>query len=85
MAGAICPEPVMREVIERMHMSEVTIGYGMTETSPISFQTSPDDPLERRVTTVGRVQPHLECKLVDEKGDVVPSAPPGSCAPAAIR
>jgi fatty-acyl-CoA synthase len=72
MAGAVCPEPVMREVIERMHMSEVTIGYGMTETSPISFQTSPDDPLERRVTTVGRVQPHLECKLVDEKGDEVP-------------
>ncbi|HEY5459319.1 MAG TPA: AMP-binding protein [Sphingomicrobium sp.] len=77
MAGAVCPEPVMREVIERMHMSEVTIGYGMTETSPISFQTSPDDPLERRVTTVGRVQPHLECKLVDEQGDVVPIGSPG--------
>ena len=77
MAGAVCPEPVMREVIERMHMSEVTIAYGMTETSPISFQTSPDDPLERRVATVGRVQPHLECKLVDEKGDVVPVGSPG--------
>ena len=72
MAGAICPEPVMREVIERMHMRDVTIGYGMTETSPISFQSSPDDPLARRVTTVGRVQPHIECKLVDENGDVVP-------------
>ncbi|HTK59495.1 MAG TPA: AMP-binding protein [Sphingomicrobium sp.] len=77
MAGALCPEPVMREVIERMHMREVTIGYGMTETSPISFQTSPDDPLEKRVETVGRVQPHLECKMVDESGDVVPLGKPG--------
>ncbi len=77
MAGAVCPEPVMREVIERMHMRDVTIGYGMTETSPISFQTDADDPLDRRVTTVGRVQPHLECKLVDEHGDVVPVGTPG--------
>ena len=77
MAGAVCPEPVMREVIERMHMSEVTIGYGMTETSPISFQTDPDDPLEKRVETVGRVQPHLECKLVDENGEIVPVGTPG--------
>ncbi len=77
MAGAICPEPVMREVIERMHMSEVTIAYGMTETSPISFQTSPDDPLLRKVSTVGRVQPHLECKLVDENGQTVPVGTPG--------
>ncbi len=77
MAGAVCPEPVMREVIERMHMTDVTIGYGMTETSPISFQTSPDDPLEKRVETVGRVQPHLECKLVDEQGNIVPVGTPG--------
>jgi fatty-acyl-CoA synthase len=77
MAGAICPEPVMREVIERMNMREVTIGYGMTETSPISFQTDPDDPLEKRVETVGRVQPHLECKLVDEAGNIVPVGTPG--------
>ncbi|MCL6741995.1 AMP-binding protein [Sphingomonas sp. RB56-2] len=77
MAGAICPEPVMREVIERMHMSEVTIGYGMTETSPISFQTDPDDPLEKRVETVGRVQPHLECKMVDGEGNIVPVGTPG--------
>ena len=77
MAGAICPEPVMREVIDRMHMSEVTIAYGMTETSPISFQTSPDDPLIRRVSTVGRVQPHLDCKLVDENGETVPIGTPG--------
>ena len=77
MAGAICPEPLMREVIDRMHMSEVTIAYGMTETSPISFQTATDDPLERRVSTVGRVQPHLECKLVDESGNIVPVGTPG--------
>ena len=77
MAGAICPEPLMREVIDRMHMSEVTIAYGMTETSPISFQTATDDPLERRVSTVGRVQPHLECKLVDENGKTVPVGTPG--------
>ena len=77
MAGAICPEPLMREVIDRMHMSEVTIAYGMTETSPISFQTATDDPLERRVSTVGRVQPHLECKLVDETGKTVPVGSPG--------
>jgi fatty-acyl-CoA synthase len=77
MAGAICPEPVMREVIERMNMREVTIGYGMTETSPISFQTDPDDPLEKRVETVGRVQPHLECKMVDENGEIVTLGTPG--------
>ena len=77
MAGAICPEPLMREVVDRMHMSEVTIAYGMTETSPISFQTATDDPLERRVSTVGRVQPHLECKLVDETGQTVPVGSPG--------
>src|SRR5207237_7586802 len=58
MAGAPCPEEVMRRVIERMHMRDVTIAYGMTETSPVSFQTSPADTLERRVATVGRVQPH---------------------------
>ena len=60
MAGSPCPVEVMKQVIERMHMAGVTIAYGMTETSPVSFQTGPDDPLERRVSTVGRVQPHLE-------------------------
>ena len=59
MAGAPCPVEVMRRVISEMHMTEVTIGYGMTETSPISFQSSTDDPLDRRVSTVGSVQPHL--------------------------
>ncbi len=72
MAGAPCPIETMRKVIARMHMSEVTIAYGMTETSPISFQSSLDDPLERRVSTVGRIQPHLEMKIVDQVGRIVP-------------
>jgi fatty-acyl-CoA synthase len=62
----------MRKVIARLHMSQVTIAYGMTETSPISFQSSLDDPLERRVSTVGRIQPHLEVKVVDGAGRIVP-------------
>jgi fatty-acyl-CoA synthase len=65
MAGSPCPVEVMRKVIERMHMDEVTICYGMTETSPVSTQTTADDPLERRVSTVGRVHPHVEIKIVD--------------------
>jgi len=72
MAGAPCPIEVMRRVISEMHMSEITIGYGMTETSPISFQSDVDEPLERRVSTVGRVQPHLEVKIVDVQGRIVP-------------
>ncbi len=71
MAGAPCPVEVMRRVISEMHMTEVTIGYGMTETSPISFQSSTDEPLERRVSTVGRVQPHVEVKIVDSHGRIV--------------
>ena len=77
MAGSPCPIEVMRRVVGEMHMSEVTIAYGMTETSPVSFQTVPDDPLERRVDSVGRVHPHLEVKLVDERGQVVPRGTPG--------
>ena len=72
MGGAPCPIEVMREVVDRMHMREVTIAYGMTETSPISFQSGRDDPLELRVSTVGRVQPHLEVKIVDADGRSVP-------------
>ncbi|MFO8046485.1 MAG: AMP-binding protein [Halomonas sp.] len=64
MAGSICPIEVMRKVIERMNMKDVTICYGMTETSPVSFQTQTDAPLEKRVTTVGTIHPHLEVKLV---------------------
>ena len=77
MAGAICPEPLMRQVVERLNMRDVTIAYGMTETSPVSFQTAPDDPFERRVGSIGRVQPHLECKIIDADGNIVPSGEPG--------
>jgi fatty-acyl-CoA synthase len=78
MAGSPCPVEVMRKVVERMHMSEVTICYGMTETSPVSTQTGADDPLERRVSTVGRVHPHVEIKVVDPvDGRVVPRGEPG--------
>ncbi|EKT4468417.1 AMP-binding protein [Pseudomonas putida] len=72
MAGATCPIEVMRRVIEQMHMAQVQIAYGMTETSPVSLQTGPDDELELRVTTVGRTQPQLESKLVDAHGTIVP-------------
>jgi fatty-acyl-CoA synthase len=72
MAGSPCPVEVMRRVIERMHMSEVGICYGMTETSPVSTQTAPDDPLEKRVGSVGRVQEHIEIKVVDpESGETM--------------
>ena len=77
MAGSPCPTEVMKQVIERMHMPEVTIAYGMTETSPVSFQSSCDDSLERRVSTVGRIQPHLEVKIVDDQGRIVPRDQPG--------
>ena len=62
----------MRRVIDRMHMREVTIAYGMTETSPISFQSNVDDPIDRRVATVGRIHPHVEVKIVDESSRIVP-------------
>jgi len=77
MAGSPCPVEVMRKVIDRMHMKEVGIAYGMTETSPVSFQSAGDDPLERRVGTVGRVQPHLEVKIIGDDGAIVPRGQPG--------
>jgi fatty-acyl-CoA synthase len=77
MAGAPCPIEVMKDVASKMHMSEITIAYGMTETSPVSFQSSRDDPLELRVSTVGRIQPHLEVKIVDRQGQVVPRGEAG--------
>jgi fatty-acyl-CoA synthase len=77
MAGAPCPIEVMKEVASTMHMSEITIAYGMTETSPVSFQSSRDDPLELRVSTVGRIQPHLEVKIVDRQGRIVPRGEAG--------
>ena len=72
MAGSPCPIAVMHRVVDQMHMPEVTIAYGMTETSPVSFQSSVDDSLERRVSTVGRIQPHLQVKIIDASGAVVP-------------
>jgi fatty-acyl-CoA synthase len=77
MAGAPCPIEVMKEVASFMHMSEITIAYGMTETSPVSFQSNRGDPLELRVSTVGRIQPHLEVKIVDRHGRVVPRGDAG--------
>ena len=72
MAGSPCPIEVMKRVFDEMSMSQVTIAYGMTETSPVSFMTSTDDPLERRVSTVGRAHPHVEVKIIDAEGAVVP-------------
>ena len=71
MAGSPCPTEVMKRVVDEMNMTEVTIAYGMTETSPVSFQSSTDDTLERRVSTVGRIFPHVEAKIIDEDGKVV--------------
>jgi fatty-acyl-CoA synthase len=72
MAGAPCPIEIMRRAVSSMNLSEITIAYGMTETSPVSFQTTTDDPLERRVATVGRIHPHIEVKIVDAEGRIVP-------------
>ncbi len=72
MAGSPCPIATMRAVIERLNMAEVTIGYGMTETSPLTTQTATDDPLEERVTTVGRVHPHAEAKIIGPDGQALP-------------
>src|SRR5580704_10992856 len=77
MAGSPCPIEVMKRAVETMHLSEITIAYGMTETSPVSFQSSTEDPLDRRVSTVGRVQPHVEVKIVDDQGRIVPRGTPG--------
>ncbi|MGF1597856.1 MAG: AMP-binding protein [Acidimicrobiales bacterium] len=78
MAGSPCPVEVMKQCIERMNMDEVTICYGMTETSPVSTQTATDDPIDKRVGTVGRAHPHVEIKIVDpETGEIVPRGVPG--------
>ena len=78
MAGSPCPIETMKSVRTAMHMEEVTICYGMTETSPVSTQSSVDDPVDKRVTTVGRVHPHLEIKVVDPAtGRIVPRGAPG--------
>lgn len=72
MAGSPCPVETMKDVVTRMHMREVTIAYGMTETSPVSFQSGTADSLDKRTMTVGRIQPHLEVKIVDTAGNIVP-------------
>jgi fatty-acyl-CoA synthase len=77
MAGSPCPIEVMKRAVDLMHLNEITIAYGMTETSPVSFQSSTEDPLDRRVSTVGRVQPHVEVKIVDSEGRIVPRGIPG--------
>jgi fatty-acyl-CoA synthase len=78
MAGSPCPVEVMKRVVSEMHMTEVTICYGMTETSPVSTQTTADDDMDRRVSTVGRVHPHVEVKIIDpETGLVLPRGVPG--------
>ncbi len=77
MAGSPCPIEVMKRVVAQMHMTEITIAYGMTETSPVSFQSSTADSLERRVSTVGRIHPHVEVKIIDAEGRAVPRGQPG--------
>lgn len=72
MAGAPCPIEVMKQVQTKMNMTDVTIAYGMTETSPVSFQSEVDDPVEKRVSSVGRIHPHVEVKIIDEEGKTVP-------------
>lgn len=72
MAGSICPKSLMEKSIKYLNCRELTICYGMTETSPVSFQTSPTDSFEKQVSTVGRLLPHTECKIVDTDGRVVP-------------
>jgi fatty-acyl-CoA synthase len=77
MAPTPCPIEVMKRAVAKMNLREITIAYGMTETSPVSFQSSTTDPLERRVSTVGRIQPHIEVKVVDREGRIVPTGTPG--------
>lgn len=72
MAGAPCPIEIMKRVYDDMNLREITIAYGMTETSPVSFQSSVDDPIEKRVSTVGRIHPHVEVKIADEQGNALP-------------
>jgi fatty-acyl-CoA synthase len=77
MAGAPCPIEVMRRCMAQMHLSEITIAYGMTETSPVSTQTTTDDPVARRTSTVGRVHPHVEVKIIDAEGRIIPRGTSG--------
>ena len=85
MAGAPCPIEVMKQVQGQMNMTEVTIAYGMTETSPVSFQSNVDDPIDKRVSSVGRIHPHVEVKIIDPEGSWCPWANRVSWRPGAIR
>ncbi|WP_366141194.1 AMP-binding protein [uncultured Tateyamaria sp.] len=76
-AGAPCPAELMKRIMSEMHMDQITIAYGMTETGPVSTQTSVDDPVQRRVETVGRVLPHTEIKIADGEGRITPRGTPG--------
>ncbi|KAL5498673.1 hypothetical protein ACEPAH_2028 [Sanghuangporus vaninii] len=76
-AGSPVPIELMQRLIRELNMTELTVAYGMTETSPVSFQTMPDDPLVKRTETVGRIQPHVKAKLIDPEGNVVPVGTPG--------
>src|SRR5437764_8061637 len=76
-AGSSCPIEVMKRAYSSMHLSEVVIVYGMTETSPASFASATDDPIERRVSTVGRILPHVEAKIIDAEGRIVPRGAAG--------
>ncbi|KAF7792082.1 hypothetical protein EIP86_003112 [Pleurotus ostreatoroseus] len=76
-AGSPVPTPLMKQLVEKMNLTDLTIAYGMTETSPVSFQTTPDDPLIKRVETVGKVQPHVKAKIVDPQGHILPVNTPG--------
>ena len=87
MAGSPCPVEVMKACVDRMHMRDVTICYGMTETSPVSTQTLPDDSLHHRTATVGRAHPHVEIRIADARPPARPGgvARPASSAPVATR
>ncbi|EJD51334.1 acyl-CoA synthetase [Auricularia subglabra TFB-10046 SS5] len=76
-AGSPIPIELMKQLIEKLNLVDLSICYGMTETSPVTFQTTPDDPLTKRVETVGKIHPHAEAKIVDEDGKVVPIGQPG--------
>ncbi|KAJ3343078.1 Fatty-acid-CoA ligase FadD35_1 [Kappamyces sp. JEL0680] len=81
MAGSLCPEALMKQVVEKMHMNDVTIGYGQTETSPLSTQTLPTDSFKQKTSTVGSVHPHVEIKVVDQvTGEIVPRGELGEFA-----
>ncbi|KAF8488064.1 acyl-CoA synthetase [Gautieria morchelliformis] len=76
-AGSPIPEELMRQLIDKLNLKELTIAYGMTPTSPVSFQTIPTDPIRKRVETVGRVQPHVKAKVIDPQGNILPVNQPG--------